>query len=200
MKRFFLVPVSLFLLLALAATAASAQWRLNAEASSIDFVTIKKSKVAELNTFGVLEGEIGEDGKASISIELASVETRIPIRNERMQKLLFEVDRFPLAVITATVDTDRLHGMAPGDSFVTSSRLTLSLHGETQPLDADLRVVKLADERLLITTVRPVIVNADAFSLGAGVEKLREVAKLPSISTAVPVTVDLVFEHRKQPR
>ena len=36
--------------------------------------------------------------------------------------------------------------------------------------------------------------NAADFDIGAGIEKLMDVAKLPSISTAVPVSFNLVFK------
>ncbi len=186
----------LMLTLAAMTTAASAQWRLNADESSIDYVSIKKSKAGELNTFGKLKGVIDTDGKATVVISLASVKTNIPIRDERMQSMLFEVDRFPEATVSLSVDYSRIEQMKPGESFVQPVKLSLSLHGEENELETDLRVVRLSNGRLLVATVRPLIIDAEAFSLGKGVAALREVAKLPSISTAVPVTVDLLFEKQ----
>jgi len=58
------------------------------------------------------------------------------------------------------------------------------------------RVVKLSKDRILAASVKPIIVNADQYELLGGVEKLREVANLPSISTAVPVTFSFVFKQQ----
>ncbi len=180
---------------ALAACNASAQWVLNNAASSVDFVSIKNTKVAELHSFENLQGSLEESGKARLTIALASVETQIPIRNERMQSMLFEVDKFPQASVSALVDFERISRMKAGQSFIHPATLKLSIHGDEQEVNADLRIVKLARNKLLVATVRPLIVNADDFSLSKGVEALREIAALSSISTAVPVTVSLVFEQ-----
>ncbi len=185
-------------LLALALFAAagnvSAQWALNNAASSIDFISVKNAAVAELNHFKKLQGTVSKNGEASVTIALASVETMIPIRNERLQSMLFEMQKFPQATVSTDVDLKRISNMKTGQSFVQPAQLALSLHGKEQTLKADLRIVKLRKNKLLVTTVRPVIVNADDFSLGKGIEALREVAQLLSISTAVPITASLVFE------
>ncbi|WP_308873603.1 hypothetical protein [Thiothrix subterranea] len=44
-----------------------------------------------------------------------------------------------------------------------------------------------------VTTVAPIVLNAADFDLAAGVTALREIAELPSISNAVPVTFFLNF-------
>ncbi len=190
----FLRKILLILALATVATAVSAQWQLNNDESSVDYVSIKKSEAGELNTFGKLKGVIEQNGTATVIISLASVETKIPIRDERMQSMLFQVTRFPEATVSTVVDFARVKVMKLGESFVQPVKLRLSLHGEEQEIETELRVVRLGENRLLVSTIRPMIINADDFSLGKGVEKLREVAKLPSISTAVPVTIDLLFE------
>lgn len=178
-----------------AASSASAQWALNNAASRVDFISVKNAKVAELHHFKKLQGSISKKGKASATIGLASVETLIPIRNERMQSMLFEVEKFPQATVSTNVDFKRISSMKAGQSYIQSAQLELSVHGQKQTVDADLRIVKLRKNSLLVTTVKPIIVNADDFSLGKGVEALREVAQLLSISTAVPITASLVFEN-----
>jgi hypothetical protein len=47
--------------------------------------------------------------------------------------------------------------------------------------------------------LQPLIINAGGFALVEGVERLREVAGLHSISTAVPVTASLVFVPGSRP-
>ncbi len=54
-------------------------------------------------------------------------------------------------------------------------------------------VTKLSAGRFVVASLRPVIVNAAAFELAAGIEKLREVAGLPSIGGSVPVSFVLTF-------
>jgi hypothetical protein len=47
----------------------------------------------------------------------------------------------------------------------------------------------------MVSSRKPVIVNAASVDLADGIEALREVANLPSISKAVPVSFVLTFEE-----
>ena len=172
---------------------ASAQWTLSNEASTLSFVTVKADHVAEVHTFDELSGAIGEDGSVSVEIALASVNTLVPIRNERMQSMLFETDFFPRATITSQINSDRLANMAPGSSEEMGLDFTLELHDQSQTYNATV-LVSRQEAGLIATTVKPIVVNAESFDLVAGVEALREVAGLPSISRAVPVSFTVVFE------
>ena len=179
-------------LLIVSATA-SAQWTLSNEASTLSFVTVKADHVAEVHTFDELSGAIGEDGSVSVEIALASVNTLVPIRNERMQSMLFETDFFPRATITSQINSDRLANMAPGSSEEMGLDFTLELHDQSQTYNATV-LVSRQKAGLIATTLKPIVVNAESFDLVAGVEALREVAGLPSISRAVPVSFTVVFE------
>jgi hypothetical protein len=62
-----------------------------------------------------------------------------------------------------------------------------------------LTVAKLGRQRLLVTSERPLLLNAADVGLADGVERLREIAGLPSISPAVPVSFVLLFESALAP-
>lgn len=172
---------------------ALADWTLDSDSSSLNFISIKKGTAAETHSFKTVTGSINDSGIATITIKLASVETNIPIRNERMNSMLFNVSQFPEAVITSRVNLAGIKSMKPGEMTTQSVTLNVDLHGQKQSIQSDMNIVKLADNKVLAETISPVIVKAEAFEMAAGIEKLREVAKLPSISTAVPVTASLVF-------
>lgn len=173
--------------------AAQADWQLNADASALHFVTIKKGNIAETNRFTTFEGRVDETGKLELMIDLASVDTDIDIRDERMRKHLFETEQYAMAELTGNLDVSEYQNLQSGDSVRIDPNLTLSLHGENQELDASLTLFKTADGSMRAVTRTPVIVSAGDFALLSGVETLRELADLPSIAQAVPVTVDLVF-------
>jgi len=173
--------------------AAQAHWSLDNDASSLSFVTVKAEHVAEVHTFDTLGGTIGDSGNVEISIELASVNTMIPIRNERIQEMLFETSLFPDAAINGSVDLDALTGMDAGASVARQIDFELSLHGQSVALEADVQITRTT-EGVIVSTLKPLIVMADSFSLTEGVEMLREVAGLPSISRAVTVSFTVVFE------
>ena len=176
------------------AGAAQAHWSLDNDASTLSFVTVKAEHVAEVHTFDSLSGTIGDDGGVEITIELASVNTMIPIRNERIQEMLFETNLFPDGIITGSIDLDALTDMDAGSSVARQIDFELSLHGQSVALAADVQVTRTG-EGVIVSTLKPIIVMADSFALTAGVEMLREVAGLPSISRAVPVSFTVVFEE-----
>jgi ABC-type uncharacterized transport system ATPase subunit len=69
----------------------------------------------------------------------------------------------------------------------------LSLHGQKQKLDIDVVVTKLNDDTLMLISAQPIVLNVSDFDLVQGVEKLRELAGLPSISHAVPISFYLTL-------
>lgn len=171
---------------------ASAQWSLDLDDSQLSFVTVKAEHIAEVHSFSRLEGQIDAAGNARISIDLTSVETGIAIRNERMQTMLFETGLYPQATVRAAINTDALSAIAVGEDMTLDTQLTLALHGAETVISAPLRVTRQTDG-VRVTTLSPLIVTAESVGLVAGVESLREIAGLPSISRAVPVTFSVKF-------
>jgi polyisoprenoid-binding protein YceI len=202
-----LVPVSaLSLALALAACSAGGDkaeaplpegaWQLAADQSNVGFVTVKAGNVGEAHSFKKLSGSVEPDGTVGVAIDLASVDTGIDVRNERMRDMLFEVANFPDAKLSAKIDPNAVKELKPGERKTLTVPVTLDLHGTTNSIEAMLTVTRLAGDSVLVETARPLIVDASAVGLEAGVGKLQEVAKLPAISTAVPVTASLVFKPK----
>lgn len=171
-----------------------AQYQLDEGESSLYFVSIKKNKIGEVHSFSQLAGSINDKGFASIRVNLASVKTHIEIRDERMKSMLFETDRFPEAVVTTQIVGIQNGLVAMGERVVKTVELSLNLHGQLKTLLAIVQIVGLSNGALGVSSVKPILLNAADFELGAGIEKLMDVAKLPSISTAVPVSFNLVFK------
>jgi polyisoprenoid-binding protein YceI len=178
----------------LAMTPVQADWSLDNDRSTLSFVTIKADHVAEVHTFDVLSGSVADNGDVEIAVELASVNTLIDIRNERMQAMLFETGLFPEAGITANVDIDGLAELDVGSTQAVQIAFQLDLHGQSNSYTADVLVSRL-EGGIVAATIKPVVVTADSYALVTGVEALREIAGLPSISRAVPVSFVVVFEQ-----
>jgi len=189
LKSIFCFVAVLFL-----ASSAAAHWELDSNSSTLSFVTVKADHVGEVHTFDQLSGDINDDGSVQITIELASVNTLIDIRNERMQNMLFETNLFPQATISGEIDLDAVAEMDAGVSQAISVDFDLAIHGESSSYTADVLVTR-TESGVLASTVKPIIVMADTHGLVSGVEALREVAGLPSISRAVPVSFNVVFEQ-----
>lgn len=177
-----------------AASVSHADWSLNNEQSTLSFVSVKNTSVAELHTFKTVTGTLTDDGEANLSIDLASVDTLIAIRDERLLKVLSNAGAFPKAELTATVDAAAAKALKTGETLTQEISLTLTLHGHSHTVPANVKVTALTDGKLAVSTLQPVIINAGDFQLIDGVNELKTLAGLSSISTAVPVTVDFVFD------
>jgi len=64
-------------------------WNLSNADSKVAFGSVKADVVGEVHQFGSVSGNMNDNGVATIEIDLASVNTNIDIRNERMQEHVF---------------------------------------------------------------------------------------------------------------
>ncbi|MCX4188586.1 YceI family protein [Methylophaga sp. OBS4] len=180
-------------LLLLSAVAQAGQWLVNNEQSQLSFVSTKKVNIAEVHHFGQLAGGLSESGQFSLDIDLASVDTGIEIRDSRMREFLFNIVEFPKARITAEVDSVVIDALEVAQSTTMTIEGELSLHGQSQPLTSEVLVTRISDSELLVVSAKPIILSVADYELVQGVEKLRELAGLPSISHAVPVSFYLTL-------
>lgn len=172
----------------LLAPAAHADWTLDPARSQLSFVSIKANNVAEINTFGKIEGRVNDAGQVMIRLALDSVETLIPIRNERMRQFLFETTNYQEAMLRAQIDPQQLTQLAVGSIASINAEGTLLLHGQAQPLTLTMQVARVNAQTVTVANLKPLIIDAAKFGMTEGVEKLRELAGLSAISLAVPVT------------
>lgn len=170
-------------------------WKLDNAASSLSFVTVKARNVGEAHAFKALEGSVSPDGKAELVVDLASVDTGIEIRDQRMREVLFDVGAYPKANVTAQIDPAVFANLAVGDSVTQDTTATLDLYGATSEVNATVRVVRTGADTVLVTTTRPIVLDAGGLGLADGVEQLRELAGLPAISHAVPVSFAITFRR-----
>ncbi|WP_016957507.1 YceI family protein [Catenovulum agarivorans] len=175
------------------ANSAFAGWKLDEQASKLNFLSTKKAQIVEQHSFKNISGTVADSGQVVLTIELASVETNIPIRNERMQKFLFETDKFAHATINAKVDSSVLTALAVGELKTLELAAELDLHGNKQNLTVPVVVIKGNKGQLFVNSVGSVVINAADFALIEGVNKLQELAGLPSITYSVPVSFNLTF-------
>ena len=175
---------------------AEAGWTLNNDESTLSFVSTKAINAAEVQKFSTLEGIVDDSGQAHVSIDLSSIDSAIELRDDRMREMLFETGMHPTAEMTARIDMAALGKLSSGDSATMTVMGELALHGETAALTFDVVVARLGEGKLLVISQKPVIIGAQQFRLTQGIEKLREIAGLPSISTSVPVSFVLSFDSQ----
>jgi len=166
-------------------------WKLMPEASKIAFGSVKKDAVGESHHFTGLSGTVSEDGDVTISIELASVETWIDIRNERIFEHVFH--KMPTATLSASLDMEKLLALPVGESMIDSVNGTLDLMGTAVAVQTDMFIIRLAENKVLVTTDEMTWLSTEELGVDGGVSKLMELAKLPSITRATPLTARFVF-------
>jgi len=177
--------------MALAGAAQAETWTLDGAASHLAYGSIKKDTVGEVNSFSGLKGTVDADGKASVAIDLTSLETNIDIRNERMLEHVFR--GAGEAQLTAQLDMEEVKGLGVGEMAVVDVVGALSLLGASVELDLEMVVVRLAENRVMALSNDMVFVGTEELGIDAGVDKLMEIAKLPGITRTAPVTLRLVF-------
>lgn len=162
-------------------------WKLIPESSSISIITTKNNKVSEVSNFKTFSGKISQTNYLEIEIDLNSLETNIPIRNQRISKHLFQTDIFPTALIHTQLKAE---GLTQGIHTVT---FDVDLHGVSGIVEAEFMVFEYYSNKVVILH-KPLIIQAKMFGLENGITKLKEMAKLQSINFTVPVDITLTFE------
>ena len=87
----------------------------------------------------------------------------------------------------------KANGWAPGTVRTASYEATVSMRGVDAAIPAELRVIKVDADTVLVQTAKPLLVAASAVGLAEAVEELRTVANLPSINPQVVVDFSLAF-------
>lgn len=184
-------------LLSIAGTSGSADghasnWTLDPALSKVSFGSIKNGSTGESHNFGIISGNVTAAGNATITLSLGSVETMIDIRNERMAEFVFQ--NAPSATITAEFDMVDVAGLATGEATTIEAFGTLALLGNETDIDANFFVMRLSDDKVLVTSDGMVMLNTQDAGIDAGIDKLQELASLDSITRVSPVTMRFVFD------
>ena len=191
-----LARIFIALLLCAVTPTALAQWNINSDLSRVSFVSVKATHIAEVHHFSKFSGGLADNGTIDININLASLETFIPIRNERMLEFLFETVSYPSAKITGHVDPAAMKNLSPGEVTIMDVEAVVTLRDRQTPVTTEVLVSK-HEGRVVVSTLQPIVLNSSALGLADGVEKLRELAGLPNISQSVPVSLVLTFDTGK---
>ena len=110
MKYFVFLALTCFSLFA------HSEWVVDTKNSHVGFASVKNKTIAENHRLSGLSGSVGSDGEALVSIDLATVETLVPIRNERIREILFDVANFPSATIKTKLDMDQINSISSGET------------------------------------------------------------------------------------
>ncbi len=167
----------------------------NKTESTLNFISVKKNAIAEVNHFKQYSVSINTDGTFNLNIDLNSVDTAIEVRNYRLRNFLFEVVRFPNATVIGQLSPSLYQNLKPGQFIQKKLDANLSLHGKTKKISAYIEIIALANGTLRVSTLQPILLNTTMFGLEDGVKKLAELAKLNAINLVIPVTFSFSFNR-----
>lgn len=174
------------------ATEAVRGWTVDPAMSSVAFGSIKNDYAGETHRFSDVTGTVDQKGNLAITVGLASLETMIDIRNERMAEFVFQ--NAPSAQITAELDMAALAALPVGDATTLETYGTLNLLGTDTELDATFFVMRLSADKVLVTSDGMIMLATEDTAFDAGIDKLQELASLDGIMRVSPVTLRLVFD------
>ena len=190
MKYFVSLALTCFSLIA------HSEWVVDTKNSHVGFASVKNKTIAENHRLTGLTGSVGSDGEALVSIDLATVETLVPIRNERIREILFDVANFPSATIQTKLDMDQINSISSGETEGLRIPLSIGLKSIKISKSVMVNVVRSGENIYDVASADPIMIRASDFSLLDGVKTLKEMAGLQSIEPVVPVTFNLRFVGR----
>ncbi|MEC7369524.1 MAG: YceI family protein [Pseudomonadota bacterium] len=165
-------------------------WKLNSAASQLSFDSSKNTTIQETHRFRQLTGSVKQSGDIVVQVDLMSVDTRIPIRDQRMREILFKMA--PSAQVFATVDMALVTAMAADQKLTLELSGRLSLNGKMSSLPLSVELQRLSDHSLQVSTGGSL--DVAEYGYLPGIEALRQIAGLKTISTRVPYQLKLLFD------
>jgi hypothetical protein len=169
---------------------ADSGYRLNLETAVVGVTSTKNDRISERHQIKFKTGIVSSTGQVDLVLDLRTTETNIPIRNERMQQHLFA--QFPLATVTAQLSPGVFAKARAGKAISEPVVVTLVANGVSQT--HSMQMVLEQDEMGGLIVSGKTEIDVSLFGYGAGIEMLRNLAGLLSISTLVPVDFVLPFD------
>ena len=105
------------------------------------------------------------------------------------------MDLFPTATISASVDTSAVAALPPGSSLKQDLAGQVQLKDQIIAFAVPVLITRAGADAVTVAALRPLILTAAHLGLSEGVEQLRQIAGLPNISQAVPITFVLTFRR-----
>ena len=169
---------------------ADAPWQLDLTQSELGLTSTKNSQISERHTVRFSSGSVSAEGKARVEVDLGSIETRIPIRNERMQKFLFAAATPVLVAVD--LEPTMIASLAAGEARSLSTNVVIKANNQEILLPIALLATPVDASQVRVSGTGELDVAALGYQ--AGIEALREIAGLKSISLNVPIDFVLTFQ------
>jgi len=94
-------------------------------------------------------GSVAADGTVSVQLDLASIQTNIDVRNERMSEFLFSEETS--ATLAATVHMDAMEALGVGAHMIAEVEGELELLGNVVPVYLDMFIMHTTESQVRAT-------------------------------------------------
>jgi len=186
------------LLMAFSCLQANADWQLLNSQSELSFVATKDARVADNHYFRTLNGFVKDDGYAELNIDMGSVDTNINKRDMRMRDILFRIADYPQTKVALNVRRSFVKPQPAGTNRQLEVSAKITMMGLSLPQKARLNIFHLAGGNVEVSTIEPILLDAEDYGLLPAINQLRELAGLKSLTIKVPVSFRLVFQPDQQ--
>lgn len=166
-----------------------ADWKVVTETSAINFVSTKQSHIREVHQIQSFDVSVTEQKHITVKLDLSSIESGIPIRNERMREMLFDVANFRYATLNVSLP-EPLSSISGTQRYQLDAQLELK--GKSATIQLDL-LLTASDKQVTASLLKPVLITAQQFGLKEGVDALQKIAGLTSIGYSVPVQATITM-------
>ena len=171
-----------------------ADWKLDKSKSEISFVVTKNALIADNHYFTDFDAYVNNAGEVKLTIEMASVQTNIMKRDKRLKSILFNVAKYPQSFAQLKVRNTYLKSKPPGTQEIIQVSGHLNMLGINQVTNARLLINHLINNKVSVSTVEPILLDANDYDMLPSINTLIKLAGLKTISIKVPVSFNLVFE------
>ncbi len=185
----------LLLLSIFAVMSVQASWTLDNDRSKFYFTFTKNTHLATTATFERLKGSISEKGNASLYIDLASLESGIVKRDNRLRDLFFKVVDFPMAEVSVRLSKRIKKKIIEGETAPVQVSAKVALNGKQVRMRPELSVFEHKNGDIEVSSVQPILLNASAFGYDEQVQTLVDLAGVNNISKTVMINFRLYYHQ-----
>lgn len=173
---------------------ASSSYEVDSDHSIVNFSVTKKQYIIEPATFEDVSGTIDKEGNVTINIDMNSVDSSNPIRDDRLIDMFFQAEFFPEAILSAKIKPSILNSKETIQKVKVNA--TLEFFEIKKDIVLEALVVKTGS-KVVVSSLKPIIVNAKMFNVP--MENLNALSKVCggiTISDIVPVNFVITFQKK----
>lgn len=178
-----------------------AAWQIQDEGSHVNFVTEKiftnDKSVKETQLIKGVVGTVDNQKQAEIKIDFSTIDTKIPIRNQRIKEWVLDTTQFRYGTVKADLSAIDDQKINVGESSQMTVKGDFTIRDKTLPVTLYIKLTKESATEYSVSSYEPTVINTSEFDSNGGVQKMTQVMGLKSINNVIPVSWQLKLTESK---